>query len=1253
MGALLRKELREHRWVLLALLLLLALGQAVILRAAGMMGSPMVAYQKVVVIMAPLMALVLANRLVVREYMGRTQLFLETLPVSRTQVLATKWLLGGALLLLALGACLGAALFFARGKVTLTPHYVALVAIRSASFVLFSYALAFAVGLTGRYRYVIWSVLLVLMLTADALGQVDVADWPPFYLVRESMVYERLALPLSAVLTTCGIAAGLVAATFALALSAEGSLVVALSRRMRSREKSAVTIGFLALILVFTVIETRKPKPPFELARAVRSEGGPAVAVGAAGPEGVAQQLANALSSDLARMQAFLALSSPPALTALPDDALDGDAFQRAVLPNADGVVVRAAFTNSAFDSEGFRAYALASWMQWYSRGRAAEESRRWLLDGTAQWLVARDLPQQQEKLALRAAFAARLLEARPDSARRAVHAWLSVREELGSCLADALAWRMVTSLAQQMGEPRFQALSRSVLAERPPGDARASLFAPGFATLLAQAGAPDQAMLARQFDKLLDAERARLAGTLDRIAVPQAGFTAQRMAGKTFEVHYRMGPAAGDVPPFSVLYVALGPWDGEIPPEALARVDSTRAGAAGLVHARHAPVHRGGAARTAARLQRQAGGAALGGEMNGVLFRKELRSLRPFLFVMLALLLMDVVDVLLVPFGARPFPDRLRAMSDELGIMQIVLGFAMGVNLLVREIDEGTLNFLDGLPVRRGAIFAAKFNAAMLVLLIFPVGALLLNACLHAATRDSLNHALHPSLLLTMFALCCLATAVALTAGMLLGFLRYVAWLVLALCAIGVRLLQDAAPSTAAVLNTADLLSLRFTGTAWQLPMATIWTQLGAALLFGAMAFALFCSAGRIQARVQRIGAPRRWLRRFGIALMVAAALAGMSRVVERIKEGKDGSTADAGERADALEFTPIAGAHAATRHYSFSYPALSSGRVRPLIDKADATFDAVAALLGIDGGAPIDVDLSGTTENHAGTAYLDRIRMRVNDKDARAVLAHETAHVFAERLAGGARARELQKMMVLNEGLAAWVENKLDTQTGVNRAQERAAAIVSARRLLAPRQLTDQAAFVGAVDENLKYPLGAILVDRLVNRYGAAAPKTLLQVLGRADFPRDLEGYALWQTAFQLARFDLDLVLDDYARHLKGLEATYAREIAQLPRPRGSLVEQEDEDEDWEYAIALRFDLPVPEEASPLVRYRPGKTADSSSYRIRYAERSEAGKYTATVPMNIITRDEVCFQPGVVVDALVMYEPWVCLPVDSASGD
>lgn len=633
---------------------------------------------------------------------------------------------------------------------------------------------------------------------------------------------------------------------------------------------------------------------------------------------------------------------------------------------------------------------------------------------------------------------------------------------------------------------------------------------------------------------------------------------------------------------------------------------------------------------------------------MNGALFRKEMRSLRPFVFVVLALVLVDIIDVFLVPFGAISFPDRLRLFSDELGVVQFVLGFALGANLLVREIDDGTLGFLDGLPLKRRAIFAAKIKAAMLVLLIFPAAMLLLNAALHAATRGSLDHALRPSLLLTMFSLCVLATAVALTAGMLLGFLRHLSWLVLALCVIGIKLLQDTVPSAAAALDTTDLLTLRFTGTAWQLPMATIWTQLGAALLFGSMAFALFCSAGKVRAQVRPVGTPRRWFVRFGIVMLVVAALAGISLLAARSKGGKHGDNGVDSDRAGALEFTPIASGHATTIHYSFSYPALSGARVRPLIDEADSIFGAVAALLGIEGGAPIDVDLSGTTENHAGTAYFDRIRMRVSDKGAPSTLAHETTHVFARRLAGGDRARELDNMMVLNEGLAKWVENKLDKQAGVNEAQELAAAIVSARRLVTPRQLADQAAFTGAVDENLKYPLGAILIDCLVNRYGASAPETLLRALASEDFPRDLEGYALWQTAFQLARFDLDLVLDDYARHLKQLQSKYAGQIAKLPRPRGSLVGQ-----DGEYAIALRFDLPVPEGATPLVRYRPGKIGDSSSYRSRYGELSKAGTYTAEVPEHMITRSEICFQPGVIVGSLIMYEPWVCLPVDSASPD
>ena len=625
---------------------------------------------------------------------------------------------------------------------------------------------------------------------------------------------------------------------------------------------------------------------------------------------------------------------------------------------------------------------------------------------------------------------------------------------------------------------------------------------------------------------------------------------------------------------------------------------------------------------------------------MKRALFTKELRSLRPFLFIVLALVLFDTIDALRTPFESSSFLDRFTSMADGLSIIQIVLGFALGSNLLVREIDDGTLNFLDGLPLKRSAIFVAKIKAAMLVLIMMPVGLLLLNAALHMATRGSLDFALHPALLLTFFGLSILVTAVSLTAGMLFGFLRSLCWLVFVLCAIGIQLLENTAPSLASALNTADLLTLRFTGTDWQLPLPTIWTQLGATLLFGGAAFVLFNSAGNVLAQVQHLQKWRRLIVAPVVAIMLIAALTGVVMLAERSNLDSD----EHSEQADAVEFIPIAKGHATTTHYSFSYPALSSARVSALIASADQTFVDVATLLKMEGGAPIDVDLSGADENHDGTAHLDRIRMHVRGASAKATLAHETAHVFAARLAGGERATQLDAMMVFNEGLAEWVESKL-TKGSISERHELAAAIVSVRRLVTPRQLTDHDAFASAVDDNLKYPLGAILVERFVNRYGPTAPRTLLLVLARKDFPRDLQGYALWQTAFQLAGFDLDLVLDDYARHLKQLEPRYARQIAELPRPRGSLALQGER-----YAVTLRMDGPMPAGAYPLVRFRPGKSGNSAQYRTSDSALSPDGKYTAQVPERIITRGEVCFQPGLMYAGMVIYEPWVCLPVSSA---
>lgn len=618
-------------------------------------------------------------------------------------------------------------------------------------------------------------------------------------------------------------------------------------------------------------------------------------------------------------------------------------------------------------------------------------------------------------------------------------------------------------------------------------------------------------------------------------------------------------------------------------------------------------------------------------------LLRKELRYLRPFIFIGIAFFLIDVIDLLWSPLGEQTFGARLDSMSTDLAITQIGLGFALGTGLLVREIDDGTLNFLDGLPLTRSAVFLSKVMAAMLVLGFRPLLLIAMHALVHLGMRDSLDDALHPGLLLTFFALSILVTAVGLGLGMLLGFLRYLSWLVLGLCALGIALLGDESPTLAAALNTADLLTLRFTGAAWQLPLASIWTQLGAVLVSSLLAFGLFQSAGAVLALV------RKWRKtRYAVLAVLVVALATAFTMVMNAQSSK-GKRAT-GDDSDAVEFTPIASGHATTRHYTFSYPALSGERLKPFIADADRVFEQVAALLGSDAGAPVDVDLGGTTDNHAGTAYHDRIRMQVSGASAKGVLAHETAHVFARRLAGSEYGRHLGNMTVFNEGLAEWVQGKVGGG-GEDEGHAMAAAIVSKRRLVAPRQLTEFEEFASAVDENLKYSLGAIFIDQFVRRYGGAAPKTLLKTLAHEDFPRDLDGYVLWQTAFQMSGFDLDLVFDDYARHLATLEVRFARQIAALPRPRGSLVVK-----DEIYRVALKFDLPLPDGAIALVRFRPGTKSKSSLYRLSFSSDGEGGDSMSIVPQDMITRGEVCFQAGVMDSGTTIYEPWVCLPASSA---
>jgi len=571
------KELREHGWIILLLWLGCALALIVLLEKAEREISPLVAFGHLIVAFGPILALAVTNRLVVREYAGCTQLFLETLPVTRARVVATKWFLGAGLTLFPLVAGLAATAAWSSSRVHITTRFVSLLAVRGLSFVLCFYSLSFVIGLLGRFRFVAWGVLVTGLAALGSLTQIQPGELAPLSLVSSGLGLERMSLPTTDLLITWSLTVLLLAAAFAMALVGEGSVSALLARRMTRREKVVVLVATLVPVALLAMLDARKRKPPFHLESAIVVEhGGQSVGIARTAnlSAAAARTLGDAIASDLLDLKDDLDLTSMPPVYVLPDASLDGDVFLRAVLPASDGVVVRGALGSRAFEEEGFRAFVIGEVLDWYSRGRVGLEGGRWFFDGFQQWWMGRRIPALQERLRRRAAAAGARLTLDPDSLRR----WLTTRERLGDCLGDAVAWRAVSVLARDAGPEEIRSIAREAWGRRPHKDARV-LLEPSFEQVLRRRTGLTVRDLAQRIAATLALDRADPAARSDPMRSWSAEFEARHVGGRLYEIHHRLDSKGGPVPPYAVRYTTLQPWDGEISATSLDRVDAIRDG--------------------------------------------------------------------------------------------------------------------------------------------------------------------------------------------------------------------------------------------------------------------------------------------------------------------------------------------------------------------------------------------------------------------------------------------------------------------------------------------------------------------------------------------------------------------------------------------------------------------------------------------------------------------------------------------------
>jgi hypothetical protein len=500
----------------------------------------------------PLLALVIANRLFVREYGGRTQLYLETLPIGRGRVFATKWLLGCTLALGVVAVGWWLSLRGIRGSEVLATADAlpSLYAIGLFWGALWSFAALG--GMLGRYRYVLWAAVLVLVYLSTGMAGIALFDLPVLRLLG-SDVQQGSGIPELAVLATAGaVALVCTVGAAALALHGAGAMASALAKRMTARERVFVLVSFMAVMTAAFMLEPKPVQPPFEIEQGVRVQGR-FVEVGvlptADLDAGTARRFATTLANDVDELSAALGYAEERRVFVLPQQGLDRHTAQRALMVNADGVVLKIA-PNAPPDL--VRTLVAHSVLGDATLDRGMREDRHVFFDGLSASWALRDDPAGSELWTLRAAAV------EPPLTVHDLRAWAHTSERLGECVALAVAYNVVAALEDDLGGEKTLELMRALF-DRPPDDARV-LLEPSPGRVLARFGT-DWERVAAAAETRRTAARERFAARLAARPRVNADVAVHRDAerGTTIETD------VDGIDRHYVYYTTLGPWTADV----------------------------------------------------------------------------------------------------------------------------------------------------------------------------------------------------------------------------------------------------------------------------------------------------------------------------------------------------------------------------------------------------------------------------------------------------------------------------------------------------------------------------------------------------------------------------------------------------------------------------------------------------------------------------------------------------------------
>jgi len=573
LAALAWKDAVQHAWLVPAFGLVLPLGWLLFLLSA--LGQPatvtlLEAHLWATRILLPLVALILGNRLVVAEYHGRTQQFLEALPIHRAQLVLVKWALGGAVVLTAAALSLGAGALAASFREPIDPGFLGRIGARTALFSLAAWSFFFVMGFLGRVRFAGYLAIAAGLGLLARTTDLELLRFGPFAMVAGDLVLERDLWPWEAMAQTAVAAAVLLGTALVLSGVRDGGLAETLAKPMAQREKAAIGIAIVALLIAWAKLAPPDARAPYDFPEedVARSARVPLeVYYGRPELRADAEAVLARLEEELPQLGRALGWSEIPAVHVMISERLDTGGTEPVAVGDDDGLALRANFVRGpGWDEDAFVGEVVGRVLDEHTDGRSYWEPYGWLRDGIAEWWPTRDgeLPRG---VVLRALFATRARGVDGDRLRR----WDLFREREGFAPTEALAATGVAALVEAGGRDSVLSLARDVFGPVPPDDSRPVIGAwwrPMPARERAHLGM-DRGALCRRWNDWLAQRRALVPAALAALARAEASLSTEQSAEGLLDLVARVRspvplPEGSTV---SLLHLRMGPFDHDVWP--------------------------------------------------------------------------------------------------------------------------------------------------------------------------------------------------------------------------------------------------------------------------------------------------------------------------------------------------------------------------------------------------------------------------------------------------------------------------------------------------------------------------------------------------------------------------------------------------------------------------------------------------------------------------------------------------------------